>query len=119
MCVCVCSCQTKPNVNYVVLLNKIKQADFFHRNNKLCFIIYFGQNKKKIIMTGTSTLADSSFCSQTYKEVVVILNNDNHILMHKCLNCGFIVRNNGLIKLSHWYAEKNRLFRSLFIEFNL
>lgn len=70
-------------------------------------------------MTETSSSADPSFCSQTYKEVVVILNNDNHILMHKCLNCGFIVRNNGLIKLSHWYAYKNQLFRSLSIEFNL
>lgn len=55
-------------------------------------------------MSGPSSESPSTF-SQTYKEIVIILNNGNHMLMQKCLSCGFMVRNNGFAKLSHWYPK--------------
>ncbi|XP_031637721.1 uncharacterized protein LOC116350129 [Contarinia nasturtii] len=38
----------------------------------------------------------------TFKEVAVVLEDDNQVLMKKCLNCGFIVRNHSFSKLNHW-----------------
>lgn len=52
-------------------------------------------------MSGPSSESSPSF-GETYKEIVIILNNGNHMLMQKCLSCGFMVRNNGFAKLSHW-----------------
>lgn len=73
---------------------------------ELCLWFVFISNWNENLKQESNKMSETSTIGPEWKlafqDVVVILSDGNQTLMQKCLKCGFILRDHGFSKMSHW-----------------
>ena len=76
------------------------------KHNNTCLFVFLSSSvfKKKTLKNAKMNAESGNPppYQNTFKEVVVTLSDGNEIAMNKCLNCGFVTRQNSFTKLAHW-----------------